>query len=98
MIKTQQNQPNPRKRRLILANAFFLTTAALFVIHQNVTRPAPPPPVEVPVISQSVQYQPQVPPPGFDPEQINAEEIDLSIRPEERLYSPRVERIPAARD
>lgn len=96
-MKTQQKQIDPRKRRLKLANHFFLLTATLFVIHQNVFRPAPPA-VEVPVIAQAIQYQPQTPPPGFDPEDSGSEQVDLSVRPEERLYSPRVERVTPVRD
>jgi hypothetical protein len=96
-MKTRDEQLDPRQRRLRLTNHFFLLTAAMFVIHQNAIRPAPPL-VEVPVIAQAVQYQPQTPPPGFDPEQMTQDEIDLSIRPEERLYSPRVERAPITRE
>lgn len=96
-MQTRDKKLDPRRRRLRLANHFFLLTAVAFVVHQNVLRPAPPP-VEVPVITQAVQYQPQTPPPGFDPEQTSNEEIDLSVRPEERMYSPRFERIPAVRD
>ncbi|MDX5364509.1 MAG: hypothetical protein LPJ91_10180 [Pseudazoarcus pumilus] len=85
-MKIQQKQIDPRIRRLRIANHFFLLTATLFVIHQNVFRPAPPV-VEVPVLAQAIQYQPQTPPPGFDPEQTGNEELDLSVRPEERPYS-----------
>lgn len=89
-MNVQPKQIDPRKRRLKLVNHFFLVTAVLFVIHQNVFRPAPPV-MEVPLIAQAVQYQPQTPPPAFDPEQTTGgEELDLSVRPEERLYSPRV--------
>lgn len=95
-MKNQSKQIDPRKRRLRIANHFFLATAALFVIHQNVFRPAPEP-VEVPVIAQAVRLQPQLPPPGFDPDQSYGEGPDLSVRPEERLYSPRIERVPAQR-
>ena len=87
-MKTQQKQIDPRKSRLKLANHFFLATAVLFVIHQNVFRPAPLA-AEVSVIAQAIQYQPQTPPPGFDPEQMGNEELDLSVRPEERQYSMR---------
>lgn len=96
-MKTQQKQIDPRKRRLKLINHFFLLTATLFVIHQNVLRPAAPA-VEVPVIAQAIQFQPQTPPPGFDPEDSGSEQIDLSVRPEERLYSPRIESSPPVRD
>lgn len=92
-MKTHQPKLDLRKRRLMLANAFFFATAVLFVIYQNVFRPAPPA-VEVPMIAQTVQHQPQTPPPGFDPDQLGPEEMDLSVRPEERMYSPRVERVP----
>lgn len=85
-MKIQQKQIDPRKSRLKRANHFFLITAALFVIHQNVFRPAPPA-AEVPVVAQAIQYQPHTPPPGFDPEQTSNEELDLSVRPEERPYS-----------
>ena len=96
-MKVQQKQIDPRKRRLRLVNHFFLLTAALFVVYQNVMRPASPV-VEVPIAAQAIQYQPQTPPPGIDPEQTGNEELDLSVRPEERLYSPRVERVMPARD
>jgi len=96
-MKTRQHQIDPRKRQLKLANHFFLATAVLFVIHQNVFRPAPLV-VEVPVIAQAIQYQPQTPPPGFDPEDSGSEQVDLSVRPEERLYSPRIENSPIVRD
>lgn len=96
-MKIQQKQIDPRKRRLKMVNHFFLVTAVLFVIHQNVFRPAAPV-VEVPMIAQAIQYQPQTPPPAFDPEQMGGEELDLSVRPEERLYSPRIERVTPVRD
>lgn len=96
-MQTRDTKLDPRKRRLRLLNHFFLLTAVAFVVHQNVFRPAPPP-VEVPAITQAVQYQPQTPPPGFDPDQLSNEEIDLSVRPEERMSSPRVERQPPSRD
>ena len=96
-MKVQQKQIDPRKRRLRLVNHFFLLTAVVFVVYQNVMRPAPAV-VEVPVAAQAIQYQPQTPPPGIDPEQIGNEELDLSVRPEERLYSPRLERAMPARD
>ncbi|MDX5409358.1 MAG: hypothetical protein LPJ94_03935 [Thauera sp.] len=96
-MKAQQKQIDPRKRRLKLVNHFFLLTAVLFVVYQNVMRPAPAV-VEVPVVAQAIQYQPQTPPPGMDPDQLNNEEVDLSVRPEERLYSPRIERVMPVRD
>lgn len=96
-MKVQQQQIDPRKRRLKRMNHFFLFSAALFVVYQNVLRPAPPV-VEVPIVAQAIQYQPQTPPPGLDPEQLGNEELDLSVRPEERLYSPRIERVTPARD
>lgn len=96
-MKIQQKQIDPRKSRLKLANHFFLATAVLFVIHQNVFRPAPPA-AEAPMIAQAIQYQPQTPPPGFDPEQTGNEELDLSVRPEERPYSTRSEPVLSSGD
>lgn len=96
-MKIQQKQIDPRKNRLKLANHFFLATAVLFVIHQNVFRPAPPA-AEVPVIAQAIQYQPQTPPPGFDPEQMGNEDLDLSVRPEERPYSMQFEPVSSSGD
>lgn len=88
-----------RKRRLRLTNHFFLLTAVLFVIHQNVFRDEVPA-VEVPIVAQALNAQPQLPPPGVDPEDVSHEEVDLSQRPDERLVSPRFARSgePATRD
>jgi hypothetical protein len=96
-MNVQHKQIDPRKRRLKLLNHFFLFTALLFVVYQNVLRPAPPA-VEVPIIAQAIQFQPQTPPPGIDPEQTANDELDLSVRPEERLYSPQLERVAPIRD
>lgn len=96
-MKTQPKQIDLRKRRLKLLNHFFLFTAVMFVVYQNVLRPAPPP-VEAPIAAQAIQFQPQTPPPGIDPEDAASDEIDLSVRPEERLYSPRLERVAPIRE
>lgn len=70
------------KRELAqVANHLFFITAFLFVAHQNALHPAETR-AEVPMIAQALHFQPRLPPPGFDPEQMSNEEIDWSIRPE----------------
>ncbi|HLW04833.1 MAG TPA: hypothetical protein VKY38_04555 [Azoarcus sp.] len=96
-MKIREYKLDSRKRRLRRLNHFFLASAALFLAYQNLIRPmlAPQPePVQVPIATQAAQHQPQTPPPGVDPEEWSGEEVDLSVRPEERLYSPRVEYAP----
>ena len=96
-MKIREYKLDSRKQRLRRFNHFFLATAALFLAYQNLIRPMlepKPEPVQVPIATQAAQHQPQTPPPGVDPEEWSPEEIDLSARPEERLYSPRVEYAP----
>lgn len=80
-----------KKTRLKIANHFFLATAALFVMHQNVFAPDAAQ-AQVPFVAQAMNAQPQTPPPAFDPDQMSIDEADLSIRPDERQYSPAIAR------
>lgn len=96
-MKIRERKLDSRKRPLRRLNHFFLATAALFLAYQNLIRPMlepKPEPVQVPIATQAIQHQPKTPPPGVDPDQLSPEDADLSIRPEERLYSPRVEYAP----
>jgi len=95
-MKIRERKLGGRKRRLRLLNHFFLATAVLFVVYLNLIRPAFEPKLEpaAPVLVQAVQHQPRTPPPGVDPDQLSQDEIDLSVRPEARMVSPRFEAMP----
>lgn len=66
---------------LQIGNHLFFITALLFVAHQNTLHPAQVR-SEVPIIAQALNLQPRLPPPGYDPDQMTGEEVDVTIRPE----------------
>lgn len=79
MLKTMKHKLLllDRRAKLKLANhVFFATAASLFVAHQTVLNPEEKA-VEVPVVAQALNYQPQIPPPGVDPDQLTVDEIDF---------------------
>ncbi|MGL1832211.1 hypothetical protein ACKVEX_01245 [Rhodocyclaceae bacterium SMB388] len=72
-----------RTERLQVLNHAFFITAFLFVAHQNVLTPQQVN-AEVPMIAQALQMQPHTPPPGYDPDQMSSEELDLRDLPDLR--------------
>ena len=86
-LKAIRNRDKDNTRRLKWVNHFFFATAVLFVIHQNALHPERAS-VEAPIVAQALQFQPQTPPPALDLDQLSNEEIDLTIRPEQRLERP----------
>lgn len=72
-----QTRRAPRSDVLQLANHFFFITALAFVAHQNALhdegRQAQPL-----FVAQAVSFQPQTPPPAFDPEEMSVEELDMA--------------------
>lgn len=84
MLKSTRFQIRDKRELLQSANHLFFMTGFMFMaIHQNVLHPEKAH-VEVPMVAQALHFQPRMPPPGMDPEQINNEEIDWSARPEMR--------------
>lgn len=68
-----------RRARIKFANhVFFVSAAVLFVVQQVVLEDEQRV-VEVPVVAQALHYQPMIPPPGFDPDQLSVDEVDYAV-------------------
>ncbi|PKO56582.1 MAG: hypothetical protein CVU28_02440 [Betaproteobacteria bacterium HGW-Betaproteobacteria-21] len=80
-MNIDKRQLPQRSELLQVANHFFFATALLFVAHQNMlhgdtgrTQPL--------FVAQASSLQPQTPPPGFDPDEMSVEEVDLPGSPD----------------
>lgn len=81
MLKTLQPKLRllDRRARIKFANhVFFVSAAALFVV-QQVAVEADQRAAELPMIAQALHYQPMIPPPGFDPDQLSVDEVDPAV-------------------
>lgn len=75
-MNIDKRQLPQRSDLLQVANHFFFATALLFVAHQNALHDETGRTLPL-FVAQASSLQPHTPPPGFDPDEMSVEEVDL---------------------